>query len=132
MTSAQTARQQSESTSCATNAAACGSTEDGGSIRSIEEAQALASLLKALAEPARLRLLSLVAGRNGGEICACDLTEPVGLSQPTVSHHLRILVDAGLLAREKRGVWAYYSLVPERMDHITQALGRLRPVHADE
>jgi ArsR family transcriptional regulator, arsenate/arsenite/antimonite-responsive transcriptional repressor len=75
-------------------------------------ADRLAGVLKALAEPTRLRLLSLVAARAGGEACVCDMTEPVGLSQPTVSHHLKILVDAGILQREQRGKWAYYRLVP--------------------
>ena len=91
-------------------------------VLSPDEAEQLAGLLKAVAEPTRLRLLSLVAAHDGGEACVCDLTDPVGLSQPTVSHHLKILVDAGLLTREKRGVWAYYRLVPERLDHITRAL----------
>lgn len=86
------------------------------------EAEHLASLLKAMAEPTRLRLLSLVAAHEGGEACVCDLTEPVGLSQPTVSHHLKILVDAGLLSRDKRGVWAYYRLMPERLQEAAQAL----------
>jgi ArsR family transcriptional regulator, arsenate/arsenite/antimonite-responsive transcriptional repressor len=89
---------------------------------SAQEAEQLAALLKAMAEPTRLRLLSLVAAHEGGEACVCDLTEPVGLSQPTVSHHLKILVDAGLLTREKRGVWAYYRLVPERLHQAAQAL----------
>jgi ArsR family transcriptional regulator len=89
----------------------------------LAEAELLAGLLKAVAEPTRLRLLSLVAAHDGGEACVCDLTEPVGLSQPTVSHHLKILVDAGLLTRDKRGVWAYYRLVPGRLDQITKALG---------
>ena len=69
-------------------------------------------LLKALADPARLRLLSLIQSATDGEACVCDLTAPLGLSQPTVSHHLRILTEADLLEREKRGVWAYYRLVP--------------------
>ena len=77
-----------------------------------EEARRRASVFKALADPNRLRLLSIVKGSGEGEACVCDLTEPLGLSQPTVSHHLKILVDAGLLHREKRGTWAYYSLVP--------------------
>jgi ArsR family transcriptional regulator len=97
------------------------------------EAEQLASLLKAMAEPTRLRLLSLVAAHEGGEACVCDLTEPVGLSQPTVSHHLKILVDAGLLTRDKRGVWAYYRLVPERLRQAAQALNpvlTLSPVPA--
>lgn len=78
----------------------------------------LARILKALADPARLRLLSLVAAHEGQEACVCDLTEPIGLSQPTVSHHLKVLVDAGLLTRDKRGVWAYFSLVPGALDSL--------------
>jgi ArsR family transcriptional regulator len=78
----------------------------------VEAAESLARTLKAVADPTRLRLLSMVAAHDGGEACVCELTEPVGLSQPTVSHHLKILVDAGLLTRDKRGVWAYYALVP--------------------
>ncbi|WP_250448441.1 metalloregulator ArsR/SmtB family transcription factor [Actinotalea sp. C106] len=89
---------------------------------SAKDAQGLAVVLKAIADPARLRLLSLVAARENGEACVCDLTEPVGLSQPTVSHHLRTLADAGLLRREKRGVWAYYSLVPGALDEIARVL----------
>ena len=87
-----------------------------------EAATALARSLKALADPARLRLLSLVAAHEGGEACVCDLTEPVGLSQPTISHHLKVLVDAGLLTRDKRGVWAYYSLVPGALDALADLL----------
>jgi len=88
---------------------------------SAQDAELLAGTLKAVAEPTRLRLLSIIAAHADGEACVCDLTEPVGLSQPTVSHHLKVLVDAGLLTREKRGVWAYYRLVP-------QALGALAAV----
>ena len=86
------------------------------------EAERLAALLKAMAEPTRLRLLSLIAAHQGGEACVCDLTEPVALSQPTVSYHLKVLVEAGLLTREKRGVWAYYRLMPERLDEAARAL----------
>lgn len=93
-----------------------------GTPLSAAEADQLAALLKALAEPTRLRLLSLVAAHEGQEACVCDLTEPVGLSQPTVSHHLKVLVDAGLLARDKRGVWAYYRLVPGRLAAVARAL----------
>ncbi|WP_209307594.1 metalloregulator ArsR/SmtB family transcription factor [Geodermatophilus sp. DF01_2] len=89
---------------------------------STEEATDLSRLLKAIADPARLRLLSLVAAHTGGEACACDLTEPLGLSQPTVSHHLKVLVDAGLLTRDKRGVWAYYALVPGALDALAGVL----------
>ena len=87
-----------------------------------EAAERLALTLKALAEPTRLRLLSLVAAHEDQEACVCDLIEPVGLSQPTVSHHLKVLVDAGLLEREKRGVWAYYRLVPDRLADVAAAL----------
>lgn len=87
------------------------------------DAVALAAPLKALADPARLRLLSLIAAHEGGDACVCDLTEPVGLSQPTVSHHLKVLVDAGLLTREKRGVWAHYALVPGAVDALVAHLG---------
>ena len=89
---------------------------------STEDAAALASTLKAIAEPARLRLLSLIAAHEGGEACVCDLIEPLGLSQPTVSHHLKVLVDAGLLTREKRGVWAYFTLVPGALDSLAAVL----------
>jgi ArsR family transcriptional regulator len=93
---------------------------------SAEEAADLARTLKALADPARLRVLSLVAGNDGREVCVCDLTGPLGLSQPTVSHHLKVLVDAGFLQRDKRGVWAYYSLVPGGLDRVAGALPGVR------
>jgi ArsR family transcriptional regulator len=86
------------------------------------DAATLAATLKAIADPARLRLLSMVAAHEGGEACVCDLTEPLGLSQPTVSHHLKVLVDAGLLTREKRGVWAYFTLVPGALDSLAAVL----------
>lgn len=90
----------------------------------IERADAarLAAVLKALADPARLRLLSLIQSSPDGEACVCDLTAPLGLSQPTVSHHLRILTEAGLLERDKRGVWAYYSLVPAAIATVAELL----------
>lgn len=87
-----------------------------------EEAAGLAGVLKAIADPARLRVLSLLAAHEGGEACVCDLTEPLNLSQPTVSHHLKTLVDAGLVRREKRGVWAYFSLVPGALDDVARVL----------
>ena len=82
----------------------------------------LLARLDALADPARLRLLSLVAAAEGGEACACDLVEPLQRSQPTVSHHLSTLVDAGFLTREKRGRWAWYRLDPERLASIRASL----------
>ncbi len=86
------------------------------------QAAGLARLLKALADPARLRLVSLVAAHEGGEACVCDLTAPLGLTQPTISHHLKILVEAGILTRDKRGVWAYYSLVPSALQALAGVL----------
>jgi ArsR family transcriptional regulator, arsenate/arsenite/antimonite-responsive transcriptional repressor len=80
------------------------------------EAATLAEGFKALGDPTRLRLISLVAAHEDAEACVCELTDPVGLSQPTVSHHLKILVDAGILTREQRGKWAYYRVVPEALN----------------
>lgn len=85
-------------------------------------AEQLSSVLKALADPARLRLLSMIAAHEGGEACVCDLTEPLGLSQPTVSHHLKVLLDAGLVSRDKRGVWAYYRLVDDAFTGLAALL----------
>jgi ArsR family transcriptional regulator len=88
-----------------------------------DEASSLADLLKALADPARLRLVSLVAAAPEGEACACDLTEPLDRSQATVSHHLSQLTKAGILEREQRGKWAWFRLSPDRLDDICRALG---------
>jgi ArsR family transcriptional regulator, arsenate/arsenite/antimonite-responsive transcriptional repressor len=82
----------------------------------------LAKKLKALADPTRLRLVSIVAASEGREACVCDLIEPVGLSQPTVSHHLKILMEAGFLTRSKRGTWADYKLVPGALGELSQLL----------
>ncbi len=90
------------------------------------QAAQLARLLKALADPTRLRLVSMVAAHEGGEACVCALTEPLGLTQPTISHHLKVLVDAGIFSRDKRGVWAYYSLVPAAMDTLSSVLSTTR------
>jgi ArsR family transcriptional regulator len=81
-------------------------------VLSDEEAEATAALFRALGDPARVRILNALA-RSDEPVCACEFNGPLGLSQPTVSHHLRKLVDAGLLEREQRGKWAYYSLNPE-------------------
>jgi len=86
------------------------------------QAAGLARLLKALADPTRLRLVSMVAAHDGGEACVCDLTAPLGLTQPTISHHLKILVEAGIFTRDKRGVWAYYSLVPAALSALSAVL----------
>jgi ArsR family transcriptional regulator len=87
-----------------------------------ENAANLASSIRALADPARLRIISMVAAHEDAEACVCDLTEPLGLGQPTVSHHLRILVEAGYLTRSKRGTWAYYKLVPGALDGVARLL----------
>jgi ArsR family transcriptional regulator len=89
-------------------------------------AETLAHVFKALGDPTRVRLLSLIAATEGGEACVCDLTAPVGLSQPTVSHHLKLLVDADLLSRDQRGKWAYYRVVDETLEAIGQALTPIR------
>jgi ArsR family transcriptional regulator, arsenate/arsenite/antimonite-responsive transcriptional repressor len=86
------------------------------------DAGRLAGVLKALADPARLRLLSLIQSAQDGEATVGDLTASLGLSQPTVSHHLRILTEAGLLERDKRGVFAYYRLVPSAIAAIADLL----------
>jgi ArsR family transcriptional regulator len=88
------------------------------------QAEQVAPLLKALAEPVRLRLMSLIASHPGGEACVCDLTGAFDLTQPTISHHLKVLHDSGLLDREKRGVWVYYRA-------RTQALASLGALMAD-
>jgi ArsR family transcriptional regulator len=85
----------------------------------------VARVFKALGDPTRVRLLSLVAAGAGGEACICDLTEPVGLSQGTVSHHMKLLMEAGLVTREQRGKWAYFAVDSEAMD---AAAGALRAV----
>src|SRR5215472_1299274 len=90
------------------------------------QAADLARQLKALADPTRLRLVSMVAAHEGGEACVCELTEPLGLTQPTISHHLKILVDAGIFTRDKRGVWAYYALVPSALDALSAVLSPAR------
>jgi ArsR family transcriptional regulator len=82
---------------------------------SADQAERVVPLLKALADPVRLRLVSIVAASEGGEACVCDLNDAFDLSQPTISHHLKVLHEAGLLDREKRGTWVYYQAKPEAM-----------------
>ena len=97
-----------------------------------EAAEQLAAALRVLADPARLRLLSILGSHPNGEACVCELTGPVGLSQPTVSHHLKVLADAGLVGREKRGRWVYFWVLPEPLELLRGALsapvGSGRPV----
>ena len=102
-------------------AAACCTPLTGAPL-SAEAAAVLARTLKAVADPARLRLLSLIAAHEGAEACVCDLTEPLGLSQPTVSHHLKVLTEAGLLTRQKRGTWAYFTVVPAALNALAAVL----------
>jgi ArsR family transcriptional regulator len=100
-----------------TDATCCGSLATDAAM-SREQAEATAQLLKAVADPVRLRLLSLIRTSKDHEACVCDLTPAVGLSQPTVSHHLKVLTEAGLLTRERRGTWAWFRLVPGRLDDL--------------
>ncbi len=93
-----------------------------GSVLDEESAQQLARVFKALGDPTRVRLVSLIAASEGAEACVCDLTGPVGLSQPTVSHHMKLLAEAGLVTREKRGKWAYYRLVRSTFEALRQAV----------
>jgi ArsR family transcriptional regulator len=87
------------------------------------EAAELAAAFKVLADPARLRLFSMVASVPAGEACACELVEPLGRSQPTVSHHLRVLYEAGLVDRERRGTWIWYRCAPAPIEALRSALG---------
>jgi len=89
-----------------------------------DQAATLAEAFKALADPVRLQLLNLIATAETGEACACDLVDPVGKSQPTVSHHLKVLREAGLVEADKRGTWVWYSVVPQRLDELQRVLAR--------
>jgi ArsR family transcriptional regulator, arsenate/arsenite/antimonite-responsive transcriptional repressor len=86
------------------------------------EAAGVAVLFRVLGEPARLQLLSLIAAQPSGEVCACELVESLGLSQPTVSHHLKVMYEAGLLAKERRGNWIYYRIVPAQLASLRAVL----------
>jgi ArsR family transcriptional regulator len=98
-----------------------------GGVLDAAEAEQLARRFAALGDPTRVRLLSLIAAREGGEACICDLIDPVGLSQPTVSHHMKRLVEAGLVIREQRGRWAFYRVVDTTLATLSEAL---RPARA--
>ena len=93
-----------------------------GNVIDIEDAEQLARTFKALGDPTRVRLLSLIAAHDGREACICDLTEPVGLSQPTVSHHMKQLVEAGFVTREQRGKWAYYRIADDALASLATAI----------
>jgi ArsR family transcriptional regulator len=101
--------------------AACCSPVTGG-VLDVDAAERLARVFKALGDPTRVRLLSMIAAAEGGEACICDLTEPVALSQPTVSHHMKILADAQLITREQRGKWAHYRIVASTLRAVADAL----------
>ena len=88
-----------------------------------EQAERLSRVLRALADPVRLRLLSLIGAHTGGEACVCELVERFDLSQPTISHHLKVLHEAGLLTRSKRGVWVYYRVDRDALGALTALLG---------
>jgi ArsR family transcriptional regulator len=88
-----------------------------------EQAEQVVPLLKALADPVRLRLMSLVASHEGGEACICDLNDAFDLSQPTISHHMKVLHDAGLVDRDKRGVWVYYRARPQALASLGTLIG---------
>jgi DNA-binding transcriptional ArsR family regulator len=92
-----------------------------------QAATELARGFAALADPVRLRLLSILAAAETGEVCACDFIGPLDRSQPTVSHHLKVLADAGLVTGDKRGRWVWYRLVPERFDALRSALSTSQP-----
>lgn len=100
---------------------ACCSPITGGVIEPAE-AERLARIFKALGDPTRVRLLSLVAAHTDAEACICDLTEPVGLSQPTVSHHMKQLTEAGLVTREQRGKWAYFRVADDALVQVARSL----------
>jgi ArsR family transcriptional regulator len=89
----------------------------------LEQAEQVAPLLKALADPVRLRLMSLVASHEGGEACICDLNAAFDLSQPTISHHMKVLHEAGLVDRDKRGVWVYYRVRPQALASLGALIG---------
>ena len=91
------------------------------------QADQVAPLLKALADPVRLRLMSLVASHPGGEACACDLNDAFNLTQPTISHHLKVLHEAGLLERDKRGVWVYYRASTQALAGLAALIGTASP-----
>lgn len=109
-----------------TDLSTCCSPVTGGVIDDAT-AERLARVFKALGDPTRVRLVSLIAAADGGEACICDLTEPVGLSQPTVSHHMKLLADAGLIRREQRGKWAYFRVNDDALTAVARALSQEPP-----
>jgi ArsR family transcriptional regulator len=104
-----------------TDLAACCS-PIAGDVMTQDDAERLAGVLKALAEPARLRLVSIISAAAPEPVCVCELIQPLALTQPTVSHHLRVLTEAGILTREQRGKWAFYGLVPGALAVVGAAI----------
>ena len=104
----------------------CEPTRRTGPVLGADEAASLAAQLKAVADPTRLRLLSLIGAHAGSEACVCDLTGEFDLTGPTISHHLKVLREAGLISGERRGTWIYYRLVPDTLAALAQALS---PAH---
>ena len=102
----------------------CCATPDGTGVDPAE-ADRIAQVFKALGDPTRVRLLSLIAAGEGGEACICDLTDPVGLSQGTVSHHMKLLANAGLVTREQRGRWAYFTIADGALEAAAASLRAL-------
>lgn len=94
---------------------------------SADEAEDLATVLKVLADPARLRIVSMMATAADGEVCVCDITAPLDLSQPTVSHHMKVLREAGFTTSDRRGKWVYHRLVPDRLAEVRRALSLPEP-----
>jgi ArsR family transcriptional regulator len=101
-----------------------------GTPMSTEEAERVAPLLKALADPVRLRLVSLIASAEGGQACVCDLNEAFDQTQATISHHLKVLHAAGVLDRDKRGVWVYYAVRPESLSAVATLFSTPAPAGA--
>lgn len=97
---------------------------------SAEQAGELARVFKALSDPVRLRLLSLIASRGGEQVCVCELTEAFDLTAPTISHHLKVLRETGLIASERRGTWVYYWVLPALLDQLSGVLGTSQGVKA--
>lgn len=101
----------------------CGSPVAPINMLALADAEAMASLLKAVADPMRLRIISIIVEFGGSDVCACEFPALLGIAQPTASHHLKRLTEAGVLAREQRGKWAYFSLVTSRLEQIRDLLG---------